>query len=140
MLHNSNTLELLTAVMDTLNRFATIWACMDVMGQIVDSLFSAHQVWKTRGIQSRQLFVLLMEFDNRRYLSDECREQLSADLSSFTIVSVISFGSLSDRISPRLCNLIQAFQILFPRSFRRSFSLQTILLLMHHHCWLTVFG
>lgn len=95
MLEHSTTVDLLTAVIDTLHRFATLWASMDLMGSIINGLYSAHHLWKIRGIQSRALLALLMEFDHGRYLTETSREQILADISSFTLVGHESIGVVS---------------------------------------------
>ncbi|KAG6866656.1 hypothetical protein C0991_000766 [Blastosporella zonata] len=77
-------MDLLLAVIDTLHRFSTIWACMNGMQVIVVALDKAQQVWKTRGIQSRPLLSLLLEFDAGRYLSTVSRERITADITMFT--------------------------------------------------------
>ncbi|KAG5646822.1 hypothetical protein DXG03_002199 [Asterophora parasitica] len=84
LLEHSTTVDLLIAVIDTLRRFATIWACMDIMRTIVIALEKAHQVWKARGIQSRPLLSLLLEFDNGKHLSDASRDRITSDITVFT--------------------------------------------------------
>jgi mediator of RNA polymerase II transcription subunit 12 len=82
------------AVIDTLHRFATIWACMNAIGTIITALDTAHQVWKVRGVQSRPLLSLLLEFDDGRYLSDVTRKHITADITAFTLVSLVVFSPL----------------------------------------------
>ncbi|KAF8070344.1 hypothetical protein FPV67DRAFT_1413891 [Lyophyllum atratum] len=84
LLEHSTGVDLLIAVIDTLHRFATIWACMNVMGSIIAALDKAHQVWKARGIQSRPLLSLLLEFDGGKHLSDTSRNRITADITVFT--------------------------------------------------------
>jgi hypothetical protein len=72
-------------------RFATIWTCMDVMPTIVKALDDAHYAWKSRGVPSRPLLMLLMKFDNGRYLSESSRERLTTDISTFTLVTFSLF-------------------------------------------------
>jgi mediator of RNA polymerase II transcription subunit 12 len=60
---------------------------MNVRQNIVLALDSAHQAWKTRGIQSRGLLSLLVEFDgDKLYLSPASRERIDSDLGHFTLV------------------------------------------------------
>ncbi|KAJ7209594.1 hypothetical protein GGX14DRAFT_630911, partial [Mycena pura] len=84
-LQHSATVDVLTAVIDTLHRLACIWNCMNVTGTIVNALYSAHQRWKkTRGGEFRALLDLLVEFDDGRYLDEASRAHVNADISSFT--------------------------------------------------------
>lgn len=76
-------------VIDTLHRFATIWACMNAIGNIITALDTAHQVWKARGVQSRPLLSLLLELDGGRYLADASRQNITADIKAFTLVIVL---------------------------------------------------
>lgn len=85
LLEYSTTVDVLMVVINTLQRFATIWACMDVMGRITSSLYNAHQVWKVRGIQCRPLLSLLLEFDNNRHLHGASRERVTTDVAAFSL-------------------------------------------------------
>ncbi|KAJ3761793.1 hypothetical protein EV360DRAFT_37070 [Lentinula raphanica] len=85
MLEHCSTEELLLAVIDTFRRHAVIWASMDVKSVIIKALDSVHHSWKMRGIQSKPLLVLLVEFDAGRYLSDASREEVRNDLAAFTL-------------------------------------------------------
>ncbi|KAJ3876102.1 hypothetical protein F5051DRAFT_44422 [Lentinula edodes] len=85
MLEHCSTEELLLAVIDTFRRHAVIWASMDVKGMIINALDSVHYSWKMRGIQSKPLLALLVEFDGGRYLSDVSREEVRTDLAAFTL-------------------------------------------------------
>ncbi|KAJ7594649.1 hypothetical protein C8J56DRAFT_444559 [Mycena floridula] len=84
MLQYSTALDLLQAVVDTLRRYAIIWASMDVIPEITTALYAAHQLRKTRGTY-RSLLLLLMDFDGGRYLPDDAREQIITDMTSFTL-------------------------------------------------------
>ncbi|KAG6857783.1 hypothetical protein H0H87_004199 [Tephrocybe sp. NHM501043] len=84
LLENSIAVDLLIAVIDTLHRFSTIWACMNGIEVIVTALDKAQQVWKARGIQCRPLLSLLLEFDAGKYLSNVSRERITADITMFT--------------------------------------------------------
>ncbi|KAF8170267.1 hypothetical protein K438DRAFT_1982787 [Mycena galopus ATCC 62051] len=96
-LRRSTTVDLLTAVIDTLHRFTCIWNCMNATGTIVDALFSAHQRWKkTRGGEFRALLNLLVDFDDGRYLEEACRSHVNNDISSFTL----ALRPYSDRLEP----------------------------------------
>jgi mediator of RNA polymerase II transcription subunit 12 len=85
VLENATTADLLTAVIETIQRYLTIWTCKNAVGLISAALHSAHQVWRSRGFQSR-LLALLVEVDNGRYLDVVSREQVAGDISSFTHV------------------------------------------------------
>ncbi|KAG6920074.1 hypothetical protein DXG01_010142 [Tephrocybe rancida] len=84
LLEHAITADLLVPVIDTLHRFSTIWACMGGIQAIVVALDKAHQAWKSRGIQSRPLLSLLLEFDAGKYLSDVSRDRITADITTFT--------------------------------------------------------
>ncbi|KAJ7690646.1 hypothetical protein B0H17DRAFT_1064288 [Mycena rosella] len=97
VLQHSATVDLLTAVIDTLHRFTCIWTCMNVTGTIVNALFTAHQRWKkTRGGEFRALLNLLVEFDDGRYLDEASRSLVNADISTFTL----ALRPYSDRPDP----------------------------------------
>ncbi|KAG6862353.1 hypothetical protein C0995_016051 [Termitomyces sp. Mi166 len=84
LLEYSATVDLLITVIDTFHRFSTIWACMHEFRSIVAALDKAHQVWKARGIQSRPLLSLLLDFDAGRYLNNVSRERITANITMFT--------------------------------------------------------
>ncbi|KAG6829453.1 hypothetical protein H0H92_004513 [Tricholoma furcatifolium] len=84
LLEHSTTADLLVAVLNTLHRFSTIWACMNEICTIVAALDKTHQSWKARGISSRPLLSLLLEFDAGRYLGDVSRERIVTDMTIFT--------------------------------------------------------
>ncbi|KAH0589220.1 hypothetical protein H2248_004982 [Termitomyces sp. 'cryptogamus'] len=84
LLEHSATVDLLIAIIDTFHRFSTIWACMNEVRSIVAALDKAHQVWKARGIQSRPLLSLLLDFDDGKYLSNVSRERITTDVTMFT--------------------------------------------------------
>ncbi|KAF9070892.1 hypothetical protein BDP27DRAFT_1419656 [Rhodocollybia butyracea] len=85
MLEHCSTEELLLAIIDTFRRHAVIWASMDVKGLVITTLDSVHHSWKMRGIQSRPLLALLVEFDGGKYLSDMSRDEIRTDLAAFTL-------------------------------------------------------
>ncbi|KAI0688045.1 hypothetical protein BC835DRAFT_1419486 [Cytidiella melzeri] len=82
-LEHASSNELLTAVLRTLRQHVEVWACMDTMKSITSALFSAHTVWKTRGVRSRPLMKLLIELDDGRLLEHTAREQVLTDLTAF---------------------------------------------------------
>lgn len=86
MLDHTREVDSMNGLIGTFYRYATIWNCMDTMPAIVKSLDSAHCAWKARGVPSHPLLSLLVKFDNGRYLSEEARKQLTADLEAFTRV------------------------------------------------------
>ncbi|KAF9528525.1 hypothetical protein CPB83DRAFT_314750 [Crepidotus variabilis] len=85
MLEHTRGADSMNGLIGTFHRYATIWNCMDVMPIIVNALDSAHRNWKARGVPSHPLLTLLVKFDNRRYLSEEARKHLVADLEAFTL-------------------------------------------------------
>lgn len=86
ILENSSTTEHVIAVLDVLRRHRHIWASMNVTKTITRSLFAAHQVYTSKGLHSRPLFVLLLDLDNDRNLEPIERQQLLADIASFSHV------------------------------------------------------
>ncbi|KAJ7128929.1 hypothetical protein C8R43DRAFT_1026393 [Mycena crocata] len=96
-LQHSATVDLLTAVIDTLHRFTCIWTCMNVTRTIVNALYSAHQRWKKiRGGEFRALLNLLVEFDDGRYLDEVSRSHVDTDITTFTL----ALRPYSDRPEP----------------------------------------
>lgn len=63
---------------------------------ITAALYNAHQVARTRGIQSRALLALLVEIDNGQHLDASSRRHISADIAAFTHVC---FPSLFVKVS-----------------------------------------
>jgi mediator of RNA polymerase II transcription subunit 12 len=90
MLEYSTTTQALAVIMATFRRYLTIWTCMSATGTIANSLYAAHQVWKTRGLQSRDLLALLVEMDNGQFLDAAARAQVVNDIAAFTHVSVFA--------------------------------------------------
>jgi mediator of RNA polymerase II transcription subunit 12 len=86
MLERSTTIHELTVVLSALRRYLIIWTCMGTTGAIATALYSAHQVWKSRGLQSRGLLDLLLVVDNNRFLDNIARDHIAADVSAFTHV------------------------------------------------------
>lgn len=56
-----------------------VFACMDEMPRILQSLHDTHRVWRDNGIQSRALTSLLLELGSGTYLSADRRGQLSSE-------------------------------------------------------------
>ncbi|KAF8909882.1 hypothetical protein CPB85DRAFT_1435527 [Mucidula mucida] len=75
----------LNTAIDIIRRFATIWACMDAVNTILATLQTAHQSWKSRGVQSRALLLLIVELDNNALLSREARDQIQTDASIYAL-------------------------------------------------------
>ncbi|CAL1707851.1 unnamed protein product [Somion occarium] len=84
-LEHGNSPDLITIVIDTLRQHTEVWACMNSMGMITASLLSAHQYWKSQGVQNPNLLNLLIEFDNVRYLDSSVREQILADRGAYAL-------------------------------------------------------
>ncbi|KAL1675939.1 hypothetical protein EV122DRAFT_280599 [Schizophyllum commune] len=83
-LEHAATFDTLMAVMNTLRRHGTIWACMNARGRIVEALYHAHQSWKARGIQVRKMLDFLTELDEGKYLDLEAQGHVQADMISLT--------------------------------------------------------
>ncbi|KAL1745362.1 hypothetical protein HDZ31DRAFT_36596 [Schizophyllum fasciatum] len=83
-LEQAATFDTLMAVMSTLKRHGTIWACMNAQRRVIEALYRAHQDWKTRGIQVRAMLELLSELDRGRYLDLEAQGHIHADVISLT--------------------------------------------------------
>lgn len=81
--------EALSAVLQTLGQHVEVWGCLNRMKTIAEALYSTHNFWKTRGVQSRDLLGLLFAINNDVHLDQAAREQLMADHANFTRVSVI---------------------------------------------------
>ena len=75
------------------------------MSIVTAALHSAHHFWRTQGLQSRALLAFLMEADSNRHLNTVAREQVLADIASYTHVRrQNTFGS------PSLIGIRQALQ------------------------------
>ena len=57
-LQHATSIELLTAVIETLRQHMEVWACLNAMKSVTAALFATHQYWKARGIQNRNLLNL----------------------------------------------------------------------------------
>jgi mediator of RNA polymerase II transcription subunit 12, fungi type len=88
MLQRASDSELMAAVIETFHRYITIWTCMCSAATITAALYTAHQVARTRGIQSRILLALLVEIDNGQHLDEPSRRHTSADIAAFTHVTI----------------------------------------------------
>lgn len=66
-----------------------VWACLNAMKSVTAALFSAHQYWKARGVQNRNLLNLLADPDNGRFLEQSARDQVFADKIAYTHVGAI---------------------------------------------------
>jgi hypothetical protein len=109
MLEHSTTTDALAVIIAAFRRYRIIWTCMNATGVVANALYVAHQSWKTRGLQSRDLLTLLIEIDNSRFLDSVARDQVTADISAFTHVRVsaslpIFTYTLPRRYVPRLIN------------------------------------
>lgn len=76
------------AVGEVFHRFATVWTSMNATSGITNALYSAHVVWRNRGMQVRSLLALLVEMDGGRHLDEPARTLVAADISSFAHVSL----------------------------------------------------
>ena len=79
--------EFLSAVLQTLRQHVEVWGCMNKMRDIAEALYTTHNFWKTRGVQSRDLLTLLFAIDNGHNLDPASRAQLLVDHEQFIRVS-----------------------------------------------------
>lgn len=86
MLRNTFDSETMISVVDAFHRYSAIWPCMNSIPTIVQALNAAYQAWKARGLQSRPLLGLLMEFDYGRHLAEASRNQIMSDIVAFRTV------------------------------------------------------
>ncbi|KAI0045300.1 hypothetical protein FA95DRAFT_1495630 [Auriscalpium vulgare] len=77
--------DCLVVLVETLWRYATIWASMDVQEDITRALHSTHQMCKSRGVHSRALLDLLMEMDGGRHLEAAARRTLETEIANFAL-------------------------------------------------------
>jgi hypothetical protein len=120
----------MAAVIETFHRYVTIWTCMGSAGTITAALYTAHQMARTRGIQSRILLAMLVEIDNGQHLDAPSREHVSADIAAFTHVSSLSpFMKLFFNLSLRLFTPTPRHPIMSRLSFLKYYSSRMILIL-----------
>ncbi|KAF8590944.1 hypothetical protein K439DRAFT_1120420 [Ramaria rubella] len=76
--------ELLSAIVDTLRRYADIWSCMDAHRRLLDALCTAHETWNwsTRRAQSRPLLCLLIEFLGNPYMTQLAKDRVNEDANA----------------------------------------------------------
>ncbi|KAI0068850.1 hypothetical protein BV25DRAFT_1904185 [Artomyces pyxidatus] len=77
--------ECLVILVETLRRYTTIWASMDVQKDITLALYSTHQACKARGLLSRVLLNLVIEMDSGRYLDITARKAIEAEISGYAL-------------------------------------------------------
>lgn len=87
MLEHPSTPETMTAVIETIHRYSIIWTSMNAVSILTHALYSAHQVSREKGIQSRALLMLLSELDTGRFLDSPSREHVAADFAALAHVS-----------------------------------------------------
>jgi hypothetical protein len=114
-----STTLILVAVITTIRRYSIVWTCMTATGTITTALFAVHQVWKTRGLQSRDLLTLLVELDDGRFLDTAIRDQVNVDIAAFTHVSQFDALKIFTYVFFRRCihtpNNLKMFQQRFQR-------------------------
>ncbi|KAH7922771.1 hypothetical protein BV22DRAFT_1094076 [Leucogyrophana mollusca] len=76
--------DTLIAVSEVFHRFAIIWTSMNATRAVTAALYATHLIWRTRGIQTRSLFALLVEMDDGHYLEAPERTQIAGDIAAFT--------------------------------------------------------
>lgn len=79
--------QVILTVGEVFHRFATVWTSMNCTAAITSALYSAHMVWKNRGMQVRSLLALLVQMDAGRHLDASARLQINTDITSFAHVS-----------------------------------------------------
>ena len=87
LLRQTESSDLLLAIVDNIKRGLSLWACMDMIPLVMSGLVHAHQSWKSRGLYIRCLINLILEIDNRRYLDLLSRQQIIEDVRNFARVS-----------------------------------------------------
>ena len=87
LLRQTESSDLLLAIVDNIKRGLSLWACMDTIPLVMSGLVHAHQSWKSRGLYIRCLINLILEIDNRRYLDLLSRQQIIEDVRNFARVS-----------------------------------------------------
>lgn len=109
LLESTSTEDLLAPVIDTFHRHATVWTAMDVKRDIISALNTTRHTLKLRGMQSRPLLGLLVEFDGGKYLSDALRDEIAADVS---LVALVRFWEIlrPRRSAARLTSSQQTLQ------------------------------
>ncbi|KAH8828126.1 hypothetical protein DL96DRAFT_1797537 [Flagelloscypha sp. PMI_526] len=83
VLENKPGSELLSAVLDTIQRFVTILVTANAVSKAVRALYHAHCSLRD-GSKSRPLMLLLMQLDGSRFLSFYERDQLLRDMADFS--------------------------------------------------------
>ena len=86
VLEHASSIDLLTAVMETIKQHIEVWACMDVIKTIALALHTKHQSLKTRGNPNSSVLDLLIEMDQGRYLDQNAREVVLNDRAAYTNV------------------------------------------------------
>ncbi|KIY53080.1 hypothetical protein FISHEDRAFT_69221 [Fistulina hepatica ATCC 64428] len=105
MLQHSTTPDAVTAVINTLRRFAVVWASMDKTRFVVDSLYVAHQRRKSKG-EIRALSDVLVELDVAHYLDSERRKQLDADRADFSNALINAANTHATYMDDRLPDVL----------------------------------
>ncbi|KAI0071713.1 hypothetical protein K474DRAFT_1733093 [Panus rudis PR-1116 ss-1] len=75
--------DLLTVVIWTLRQHMEMWACMNKLKDIANSLYAAHHYWRGQGVNNADLMNLLIEVDNGRYLDQAARDQVLTDKAAY---------------------------------------------------------
>ena len=78
--------DLLGVLIETIRRYLSIWASMNVMKAIASALYAANSACKARGMHSRVLLTLLLEIDNGRNLDPNSRKVIESEMMSYAQV------------------------------------------------------
>lgn len=84
VLSQTSNAQMILTVGEVFHRFATVWTSMNCTGAITSALYSAHMVWKNRGMQVRSLLALLVQMDAGRHFDESVRLQINTDITSFS--------------------------------------------------------
>ena len=143
MLSQATTNDVLMTVIETINRYADIWHCMNSSESIVQTLLAAHQRWKENGIHNTILVSLLIRVDNGKYLDDNVRQQLNSEVAHYAQVCVqrhLSLPQLPEVPCSRRFAPLTRIPKLSLRCYQKSYFLLKIFVLVLHQTSRTVFG
>ena len=81
--------ELLVVIIDTLRHRLEIWACMNKMPEIMETVYGVHQAKKSRGEHVRPLVTLILDMDNGHYLDPTSKHLLVEEAAHYAQVRSI---------------------------------------------------
>lgn len=89
MLKTMHEKELLVAVIETLRRHMDIWACMNQLDVMLQSLCAIFRAWKSRGIHMRPLVAFILELDDGQRLDSSTRQQIIENAAQYAQVRYV---------------------------------------------------